>query len=131
MARKAKLASHDTLHGMDSFDLMSVALRFNEKINERDLEGLAELMSEDHAFVDNDNTVTKGKDVMKKGWEQFFKAYPDCRNVFTSVTVQDEVVVMVGYSKCSFKPLDGPNVWTARIRDGRIQEWRVVWLNQR
>jgi uncharacterized protein (TIGR02246 family) len=116
---------------MDFFSLMQVALRFNEKINERDLEGLAELMTEDHSFVDSDGAATKGKDVMKKGWEQFFKAYPDYRNVFTSVTVQDEVVVMVGHSKCSFKPLDGPNVWTAKIRDGRISEWRVIWLNKR
>ena len=116
---------------MDSFQLMSVALRFNEKINQRDAEGLAELMTEDHAFVDSDGAVSKGRDVMKEGWRNLFKQYPDYRNVFTSVTVQDDVVVMVGYSTCSYKPLNGPNVWTAKVTGGRVSEWRVIWLDKR
>ena len=116
---------------MDSFKLMSVALRFNERINQRDPEGLAELMTDDHAFIDSDGVVTKGKEVMKEGWRSFFKEYPDYRNVFTNMSVHDNVVVMEGYSVCSFKPLDGPNIWTAKIRDGRVSEWKVHWLNKR
>jgi len=116
---------------MDSFDVMMVALRFNEKINERNLEGLAELMAEDHAFVDSDGTVTKGKTVMKDVWAKFFDLYPDYRNVFTSVTVQGNVVVMVGYSTCSYKPLNGPTMWTAKVHGGRVSEWRVYWLDHR
>jgi ketosteroid isomerase-like protein len=116
---------------MDSFDIMVVALKFNEKINERNLEGLAELMTDDHTFIDNSGEITRGKDVMKEGWRKFFESYPDYRNVFTSVTVQNEVVVMVGYSTCSYKRLDGPNIWTAKVRGGRVSEWRVYWLDQR
>lgn len=116
---------------MDSSKLMLTALGFNEKINRQDLEGLAELMTDDHTFVDAAGNVTKGKNVMKEGWREFFKKYPDYRNKFTSISVQDNVVIMVGYSTCSFKPLGGPNVWTARIRGGRVSEWRVFWLNER
>ncbi len=116
---------------MDSFKLLSVALKFNEKINLQDADGLAELMTDDHAFIDSDGGVTRGKEVMKEGWRSFFKEYPDYRNVFTSMSVHGDVVVMVGYSVCSFKPLDGPNMWTAKIRDGRVSEWRVIWLNKR
>jgi ketosteroid isomerase-like protein len=116
---------------MDSSMLMLTALRFNERINRQDLEGLAELMTDDHTFIDSGGNVTKGKNVMKEGWREFFKKYPDYRNKFTSVTVQDNVVVMVGYSTCSFKPLDGPSIWTARIRGRRVSEWRVFWLNER
>jgi ketosteroid isomerase-like protein len=47
---------------------MLIALKFNEKINLQDLEGLAELMTEDHTFIDNSGEITKGKDVMKEGW---------------------------------------------------------------
>jgi uncharacterized protein (TIGR02246 family) len=95
---------------MDSSLLILTALRFNEKINQQDLEGLAELMTEDHIFIDSDGGVTKGKDAMKEGWRNFFKRYPDYRNTFTCVTIQDNVVVMIGYSTCSFKLLDGPNI---------------------
>jgi len=62
---------------MDSSKLMLTALRFNERINQQDLEGLAELMTNDHTFIDNSGNVTKGKDVMKEGWRDFFKKYPD------------------------------------------------------
>jgi ketosteroid isomerase-like protein len=116
---------------MDSSKLMSIALEFNEKINQRDLEGLAELMTDDHTFIDNSGEITKGKDVMKEGWREFFNKYPDYQNIFTCVTTLSNIVVMVGYSTCSYKPLDGPSIWTAKIRDGCISEWRVYWLDQR
>ena len=88
-------------------------------------------MTADHTFISNSGEITKGKDVMKDGWREFFEKHPDYRNIFTSVTVKNNVVVMVGYSTCSDKPLDGPSIWTAKVRDGRISEWRVYWLDQR
>ena len=116
---------------MDSSELMLIALRFNERINQQDPDGLAELMTDDHMFIDNGGNVTKGKNAMKEGWREFFKKYPDYRNKFTCVTVQDNVVVMVGHSTCSFKTLDRPSIWTAKIHGGRVSEWRVFWLNER
>jgi ketosteroid isomerase-like protein len=115
---------------MDAFDIMMVALSFNEKINQRDLNGLVELMTDDHMFIDNSGDVDKN---MKEGWRQFFEKYPDYRNIFTSVTVTDnDVVVMVGYSTCSNESrLNGPSMWTAKVRDGRVSEWRVYWLDKR
>jgi ketosteroid isomerase-like protein len=114
---------------MDSFDVMMVALRYNEKINQRDLEGLVELMTEDHTFIDNSGDVDKN---MKEGWREFFENYPDYRNIFTSVTVSNNVVVMVGYSTCSNeRRLNGPSMWTAKVLGGRVSEWRVCWLDKR
>ena len=95
---------------MDAFDVMMVALKFNEKINARDLEGLVELMTEDHIFIDIPGEVSKGRDVMKAGWHDFFTTYPDYRNIFTRVQVDNDFVVMVGYSSCSYDPLDGPSL---------------------
>jgi ketosteroid isomerase-like protein len=110
--------------------LISVALKFNEKINSRNLEGLVELMTDDHAFVDGDGVVTKGKDLMKEAWREFFKRYPDYQNIFTCITVQSNIVVMVGYSTCSCKQLNGPNIWTAKARGKRLYEWRVIRLDR-
>ncbi|NWG10566.1 hypothetical protein HXY33_02265 [Candidatus Bathyarchaeota archaeon] len=58
-------------------------------------------MSDDHAFIDDSGEITKGKSVMKEDWRKFFEDYPDYRNVFTSVVVQNDVAVMVGCSICS------------------------------
>lgn len=110
---------------MDAFDVMMVALNFNVKINQRDLEGLVKLMTDDHTFIDIPGEVHKGKDVMKKGWKEFFEKFPDYRNIFTCAKVRNNVVVMIGHSTCSYKQLDGPSIWTAKVRGGRVSEWRV------
>jgi ketosteroid isomerase-like protein len=110
---------------------MLTALRFNEKINKQDVEGLAELMTNDHTFIDSDGNITAGKGAMKEGWNNFFKKYPDYRNILTCVTVQSDIVVMIGYSICSVRALDGANIWTAKISGEKVSEWRVRWLNQR
>ncbi|MHA2360184.1 MAG: nuclear transport factor 2 family protein [Candidatus Thorarchaeota archaeon] len=110
---------------MDNSNLISTALRFNEKINTRDLTGLGELMTEDHVFIDIPGEVHKGRDMMVPGWFSFFKNYPDYRNNFTHIEVKGKLVIMVGFSECSHDPLDGSAIWTAKIRDGLIAEWRV------
>jgi ketosteroid isomerase-like protein len=104
---------------------ITVALRFNEMINTRDLQGLAELMTEDHTFIDIPGEVHEGRDQMVLGWFDFFKNYPDYRNNFTRVDARDDFVTMIGYSDCSHEPLDGPSIWTAKIQDGLVSEWRV------
>lgn len=114
---------------MDSLDVMMVALKFNERINQRDLDGLVKLMTEDHVFIDNSGGANGN---MKEGWREFFEDYPDYRNIFTSVTVTANVVVMIGYSTCSTEPkLNGPSMWTAKVCNDRVSEWRVYWLDQR
>lgn len=47
--------------------LILTALRFNEKIDQRDVEGLAEWMTDDHTSIDSFGEVTRGQDVMKEG----------------------------------------------------------------
>jgi len=116
---------------MNPSEMMLTALKFNEKINQQDVEGLTELMTEDHTFINSEGETTKGKNAMKEGWNQFFKKYPDYKNIFTCVTTQKNVVVMIGYSTCSYKPLSGPNMWTAKVRGKRISEWRVTWLDRK
>jgi len=110
---------------MEDAELISIALRFNERINTRDLTGLGEMMTEDHVFVDIPGEIHEGRALMVSGWFDFFKNYPDYRNNFTRIEVKGGLVVMVGFSECSYNPLDGPAIWTAKIRDGLVAEWRV------
>ncbi|MFX1565578.1 MAG: nuclear transport factor 2 family protein [Promethearchaeota archaeon] len=110
---------------MTQSELISVALRFNERINARDLTGLGELMTEDHVFIDISGEVHEGRERMIVGWFDFFRNYPDYRNNFTRVDAHDDLVIMVGFSKCSYTPLDGPAIWTAKILGGKVAEWRV------
>lgn len=46
---------------MNSKDPKLVALQFNECINNQDLNGLALLMTDDHAFIDREGKVSQPK----------------------------------------------------------------------
>ncbi|MBN2229234.1 MAG: nuclear transport factor 2 family protein [Candidatus Thorarchaeota archaeon] len=114
--------------GMNLGELKSksaTALWFNEHIDKRNLEGLSSLMTENHTFIDSSNDAFVGKERMTQGWQDFFTKYPDYRNIFERVEIRNDIVVMIGYSTCSYAPLDGPALWSAKIRDDKVVEWRV------
>jgi len=106
-------------------DPVAVAARFNDSINRRDVEGLARLMSDDHRFVDAEANSVAGKSACLDAWRGFFDAFPDYRNTFTSLTANDDVVTIVGYSECAEPSLAGPALWTATITGETVTEWRV------
>lgn len=102
-----------------------MAVRFNACINDRDLAGLAELMPNDHRFVDSAEGVVAGKPACLAAWRGFFNAFPDYRNVFSTLSARGDVVTIVGHSVCAEPNLAGPALWTATVRDGQVAEWRV------
>ena len=111
---------------MNKRDVKLTALLFNECINSRNLAGLTALMTGNYTFIDSGDSVHKGKEKMTKGWEEYFNSYPDYRNIFTHLESRDQLVIMTGYSTCSnCEALDGPAIWTAKIRDDKVTEWRV------
>jgi hypothetical protein len=62
-----------------------VVKRFNEGSNERNLDALARLMTDDHAFIDSVGVSVDGKQPCLAAWRGFFDAYPDYRNEFESL----------------------------------------------
>ena len=107
-------------------DPESVVVRFNEGINGRDLDVLARLMTEDHVFIDSVGGRVDGRQRCLAAWRGFFGAFPDYRNEFTSMVLTSSgMVTVAGRSVCSDPALDGPGLWTAKIREGRVCEWRV------
>ena len=98
-------------------DETDVALTFNDRINEHDLDGLTDLMTDDHTFVDSEGGVVDGRSACREAWRGFFNEYPDYRNNFTSASSAGEVVTITGRSECSDPLLAG--------RDGQVAEWRV------
>lgn len=110
---------------MNKSDPREVVTQFNQCINNRDITGLSKLMSENHLFIDSENNRQSGKDEMLKAWKDFFDQFPDYKNHFSRIELKKDRVVITGHSSCSFKPLDGPAIWTAVVKDGLVEEWRV------
>lgn len=110
---------------MEETPIKKIALQFNTSINKRDLEGLASFMAENHVFIDTEGHAIKGKNACVEAWQGFFQQFPDYKNIFKTVTSRDDLVLIIGYSTCSFEPLNGPALWTAKIQDDKVVEWRV------
>ena len=111
---------------MNKRDPKLIALLFNECINNQDLDGLYSLMTEDHACIIKDEEPRNGKAMMKKVWSDFFCLFPDYRNHFPRVESRDNLVIIAGFSTCSNEPmLNGPALWTAKVENDRVAEWRV------
>jgi ketosteroid isomerase-like protein len=107
-------------------DAVGVVHAFNEAINDRDLDGLARLMTTSHRFIDSEGNTVHGRSACIEAWRGFFETFPDYRNVFEDASdMGDGVVVVHGHSECSFGPLDGPAEWRVVILDGLVDVWQV------
>lgn len=106
-------------------DPKTIALQFNDCINNKELEGLLNLMTDDHTFIDSADNRFNGKPTCKIAWTSFFDAFPDYQNVFEIVTSKDATAIMQGYSVCSDKRLEGRGIWAAKIVNDKIMEWRI------
>lgn len=102
-----------------------IVLQFNECINKQNIDGLAALTTDDHTFIDSVNSVIHGKEKSLESWGRFFELFPDYRNVFEKLESQNNFVLITGHSICLGKRLDGPALWTAKIKDDKFAEWRV------
>lgn len=110
---------------MKSKDPKLIALLFNECINNQDLAGLAELMTEDHTFIDREGNIGHPKEAMVRGWRDFFSMFPKYRNTFTRIQSRDNQVAILGFAYWSEDEPYDPVIWTGTIVDDRVQQWQV------
>jgi hypothetical protein len=108
---------------MNSKDPKLTALQFNEYINNQDINGLSNLMTKDHIFIDR-----KGDRYgdMFNGWKEFFNNFPTYKNYFTRVESRDNLVILIGYAKWSQDSLEEDHaIWTATIKNDLVAEWHI------
>ncbi|WP_433788860.1 DUF4240 domain-containing protein [Actinoplanes sp. CA-252034] len=99
---------------------------FTERINDRDLDGLAALMTDDHTFVDAEGTTVTGRAQCIAAWRRFFAAFPDYRaHVDTLTAAGGGVLAVGGRSECSDLALAGPTRWNAVVGFGKVARWQV------
>lgn len=110
---------------MNRSDPKLIALRFNECINNQDLNGLASLMTPDHAFIDRTGNVVQPRQVMLDCWKRFFEMYPHYWNTFEIVRSRENVVMICGHAYWSGDQRYDPAIWVATIVDDLVREWRI------
>jgi ketosteroid isomerase-like protein len=121
----------------------AIALEFVDRINAHDPDLLAQLMTEDHAFIDADGNTVVGRERMRDGWVGYYRLFPDYRVEIDEVIVRNDEVVLIGRSDGTLSPqgrvvlagpdgaappddeMQGPAIWTAEIRDRLVARWHV------
>lgn len=82
-------------------------------------------MTADHRFVDSENNCVRGREKLQVGWSKFFSKFPDYKNRLSAVLNREDGVFCVGHFRCSSPAVEGPAIWKAVVRRGRVAEWRV------
>lgn len=108
-----------------------VAFRFVEAVNRLDLDALTDLMTHDHAFVDLSGERHEGKETMRDGWKEYMTSFPEYMIHVSEVYEVGDTVFLVGRTTGSHLRLPrgvefrDSIIWAAKIRGGRVAEWRL------
>ena len=117
----------------------SVAEAFVRAINRQDADAIADLMTEQHRFIDSMGKASEGRETMRQGWIKYFQMVPDYTVAIEETLCDGPVVVMLGVAEGTYAPqgqLKPENRWTtptafrAFIEDGKVAEWRVYCDNE-
>ncbi len=111
-----------------------VAAAFVARINQHDVVGLSELMTDDHVFVDALDNRVAGRDAMRSAWEQYFTLVPDYWIKIERALQDDRVVALFGTAGGTYaggssggqkSGWEVPAAWLAETRDDRLAIWRI------
>ena len=114
-------------------------LSFIDRINEHDEDKLADLMTDDHVFVDSLGNAIKGKEKMRAAWKSYFAFCPDYRIIHEDLLEGGSMVGAFGtaggtVSASGALPPENrwkiPAAWKAVVARGLVREWRVYADNK-
>lgn len=117
----------------------TVALRFVERINARDVAGLVALMTPDHVFTDSLGAEVVGAERMAEAWRTYFSLMPRYHIDVEQSIADGAAVALIGVAEGVYGPAqqagaDGrwstPAAWLTTIRDGCVARWRVFADNR-
>jgi ketosteroid isomerase-like protein len=120
---------------MDESAVADTAFRFVECINRADLDGLIELMTDDHELIIFGEQDLKGKEKNREGWTGYFELCPDYMIYIWEVHVRGDLAILIGSTTGShlkqprLEEFRDPLIWTAKVRDGLVCEWALHHLN--
>jgi ketosteroid isomerase-like protein len=110
-----------------------------ELINKRDVDGLAELMTEDHVFVDSLGQEFRGREVLRAGWRGYYAFCPDYWVSHKEIFQNGGKVAVFGEAGGTIAangklPRENrwrtPAAWLAVVENGLIKEWRICADNK-
>jgi len=114
-------------------------LHFLERINQHDADKLADLMTEDHVFIDSLGNAVNGRENMRQGWRGYYAFCPDYWVSHEEIFSDGNRVAIFGAAGGTIAALGKmlaenkwrtPAAWLAVVKTGLVQEWRVYADNK-
>jgi ketosteroid isomerase-like protein len=118
---------------------VEIALRFLELIGHHDADKLAELMTEDHVFVDSLGHVVRGREEMRQAWRGYYTFCPNYWVTHEQIFEHGSLVAIFGAAGGTISengklpPRNEwrtPAAWFAVVEGSLIKEWRVYADNK-
>jgi ketosteroid isomerase-like protein len=112
----------------------NIILEFVDFINKHNLEGMYELMSDDHTFIDAHNNSITGKDKMKTSWQFYFEWFPDYTIEVSDIIQGGSCSAVFGFANGTYRNLHNPEksnhfhlpaAWRVIIENDKIKQWQV------
>jgi len=107
---------------------------FIAAINHHDLPAIANLMTEDHTFVDSAGGIHTGRKNMTAGWKQYFQMFPDYEIHVEKLLSDEALVAVFGSASGTYNGKRGlvtankiamSAAWKAVVENGKIKLWQV------
>jgi uncharacterized protein (TIGR02246 family) len=117
----------------------ATVLEFMNRVNQHDAARLAELMTEDHVFIDSLGQIVRGREAMRSGWRGYFALCPDYWISHEEILQDGNVVAIFGAAGGTIAasgklPAENqwriPAAWRAVVESGLVKEWRVYADNK-
>src|SRR5580658_10295755 len=118
---------------------VETVLEFMDRINRRDGDALAELMTEDHVFMDSLGQSVRGREKMRAGWRGYYSFCPDYWVTHAEILQNGNRVAVFGSAGGTIAakgelPSENkwqiPAAWLALVENGLVKEWRVYADNK-
>ena len=127
-AAEPKPVMKETSHDAD------VVAAFIAAINRHDVAALADLMTEDHTFIDSQGGRVSGRKEMLAGSKAYFAMFPDYEILVDATLYQNGTVAVFGSVSGTYNGKRGlvqknriamPAAWKANVADGKVKLWQV------
>jgi len=118
---------------------VKTVLQFLERINLRDVDKLAELMTNDHLFIDSLGQSVRGREKMRAAWQGYYAFCPDYWVSHEEMFEKGNRVAVFGLAGGTIAangklPPENkwrtPAAWLAVVEKGLVKEWRVYADNK-
>jgi hypothetical protein len=111
---------------------VGVTIGFIDCINCGDLDGLSDLMSDDHQLEVLDETPVVGCDANLEAWDGYFTSFPEYVIYPHRIVEADGVVAVLGHTTGSHLEMPDEEeaqltlIWAAHVADGCVTRWRLL-----